>query len=84
MVTLAGSLYLVSTAAFSLLAIVIGLRLLALSRRTQRKPERSLGLALMLTAGLGYGTLMFAMIGRQAAGGVAGGLGAREHPCAVL
>jgi len=71
MVTLAGSLYLVSTAAFSIFAIVIGVRLIALSRRTQRTPERSLGFGFIGTAGLGYGILMFAMIGRRAAGGVA-------------
>jgi hypothetical protein len=68
MVTLAGSLYLVSTAVFSVLAIVIGLRLIALSRRTQRGPERSLGLGFIGTAGLGYGLLMFAMLGKRAAG----------------
>lgn len=69
MVTFAGSLYLVSTAAFSVFAIVIGVRLIALSRRTNRIPERSLGLGFIGTAGLGYGILMFAMIGRRAAGG---------------
>ena len=68
---LAGSLYLASTAAFSILAIVIGIRLVALSHRTRRVPERSLGLGIMLTAGLGYGLLMFAMMGRQSAGGPA-------------
>ncbi len=71
MFILAGSLYLASTAAFSVFAIVIGVRLVALSRRTRRVPERSLGLGIMLTAGLGYGLLMFAMIGRQTAGGPA-------------
>ena len=65
----AGSFYLASTAAFSILAIIIGIRLITLSRRTKRVPERSLGLGIMLTAGFGYGILMFAMIGRQAAGG---------------
>lgn len=68
MVTLAGSLYLLSTAVFSVLAIVIGVRLITLSRRTQRVPERSLGLGFIGTAGLGYGLLMFAMIGKRAAG----------------
>ena len=65
---LAGSIYVASTAAFSVLAIVVGVRLVLLSRRTKRRPERSLGLAIALTAGLGYGTLMAAMIGRRAAG----------------
>jgi len=65
---LAGSIYLISTAAFSILAIVVGVRLLALSRRTQRVPERSLGVALLLTAGLGYGLLMVGLVGRRAAG----------------
>ncbi len=69
MVILAGSLYLVSTAVFSLFSIVVGIRLIALSRRTQRLPERSLGLGLIGAAGLGYGLLMFAMVGRRAAGG---------------
>lgn len=62
MVILAGSLYLVSTAVFSLFSIVVGIRLIALSRRTQRLPERSLGLGLIGAAGLGYGLLMFAMV----------------------
>ena len=68
MVTLAGSLYLLSTAVFSVLSIVIGVRLITLSRRTQRVPERSLGLGFIGTAGLGYGLLMFAMLGKRAAG----------------
>ncbi len=65
---LAGLIYLVSTAAFSILAVVVGIRLLLLSRRTQRVPERSLGIALVLTAGLGYGLLIIAMVGRRAEG----------------
>ena len=68
MLTLAGSLYLVSTAAFSIFSIVIGIRLIALSQRTRRTPERSLGLGFIGTAGLGYGTLIFAMVGRRATG----------------
>lgn len=69
MVKLAGSLYLISTAAFSIFAIVIGIRLILLSRRTQRMPERSLGLGLIGTGGLGYGIMIVSMLGRRAAGG---------------
>ncbi|MBW2394420.1 MAG: hypothetical protein JRG95_09130 [Deltaproteobacteria bacterium] len=68
MAALAGSLYLLSTAAFSLLAILIGVRLFRLSRRTGRAPERSLGLGIALTAGLGYGLLMSAVVARQTMG----------------
>lgn len=68
MAMLAASLYLVSTALFSVFAIVIGVRLIALSRRTNRAPERSLGFGFIGTAGLGYGILMFGMIGRRTAG----------------
>ncbi len=69
MVTLASSLYLISTAAFSIFAVFIGTRLILLSRRTHRTPERSLGLGILGTAGLGYGILIFGMIGRRASGG---------------
>lgn len=65
---LAGLIYLASTAAFSILAIVVAIRLLALARRTKRVPERSLGMALGLTAGLGYGILIVGLVGRRAAG----------------
>ncbi len=47
------SLYLISTALFSVFAVVIGVRLIALSHRTKRLPERSLGLGFIGTAGLG-------------------------------
>jgi len=63
------SLYLISTALFSVFAVVIGVRLIALSHRTKRLPERSLGLGFIGTAGLGYGLLMFGMVARRAAGG---------------
>lgn len=69
MVILAGSLYLISTAVFSVFSIVVGIRLIVLSRRTQQVPERSLGLGLIGVAGLGYGILIFAMVGKRAAGG---------------
>lgn len=68
MAALAGSLYLLSTAAFSLLAIVVGRRLVRLSQQTGRAPERSLGLGIALTAGFGYGLLMFALVVRQTMG----------------
>lgn len=65
---LAGLIYLVSTAAFSVVATVVAIRLVALGRRTHRIPECTLGLAIGLTGGLGYGILMVGMIGRRAAG----------------
>ena len=68
MAVLAGSIYLVSTAVFAILGIMVGVRLLRLSRRTHQVPERSLGLALALTAGLGYGLLMVGTIWRRTAG----------------
>lgn len=64
----AGLIYIISTAIFSILAIVVAIRLLALSRRTQQIPERSVGLSIGLAAGLGYGTLIFGLVGRRAAG----------------
>lgn len=67
MIALAGSLYLSSTAAFAVIALAVGTRLLLLSRRTGEVPERLLGLGLMLTASFGYGLMIFALIGRQSA-----------------
>lgn len=67
MIALAGSLYVISTAAFALIALAVGARLLLLSRRTGEYPERLLGVGIMLTASFGYGLLMFAVIGRQTA-----------------
>jgi hypothetical protein len=61
---LAGSLYVVSTAAFALVAAVVGIRLLALSAETGQMAERLLGFGLLFTAGLGYGVMMIATIGR--------------------
>lgn len=66
---LAGSLYLVSTAAFALMAIAIGVRLELLYRRTGKLAERWLGHGLLFTAGLGYGLMMIAVVGRGAASG---------------
>jgi hypothetical protein len=68
MAALAGSLYLVSTVAFCLFCLAIGLRLILLSRRTGARPERLLGLGLGLTGGLGYGILIAVSLLRQAAG----------------
>jgi hypothetical protein len=65
MTELAGSLYVVSTAAFAVIAAVVGIRLLLLSLQTGHAAERLLGLGLMLTASLGYGVMMVATIGRS-------------------
>jgi hypothetical protein len=67
MIALATSLYLVSTAAFAAIALVVGARLVLLSLRTGEHPERLLGLGVMLTAALGYGCMMIGVIGRQGA-----------------
>jgi hypothetical protein len=61
----AGSLYVVSTAAFALIAAVVGIRLILLSVKTARLAERLLGLGVLLTAGLGYGVMMVPAIGRS-------------------
>ncbi len=76
MAAIAGSLYLVSTFLFAVFALVIGMRLLAMSRRTGEVPERLLGLGLQLTATWGYGILIFSMLARNA-------LGVPEHPVGV-
>jgi len=46
---------------FVLVSLVLGLRLLALSRRTRQLPELTMGLCLLLMGGLGY---PFAIVGR--------------------
>ena len=61
---LASSLYVISTAAFALVAAVVGIRLLALSMETGQMAERLLGFGLLFTAGIGYGVMMIATIGR--------------------
>jgi hypothetical protein len=68
-VAFAGSFYLVSTTAFCLFCLVIGVRLLLLSRRTGGVPERLLGLALGATGGFGYGILIFVSLAHRANGG---------------
>jgi hypothetical protein len=55
---LAGSYYLLSTVAFCLISIVIGVRLGLLSRRTGARPELYLGVGLFLSGGLGYGLVI--------------------------
>jgi len=52
---LTGSFYLLGTAAFVLVSLVIGLRLVLLSRRTGERPELHLGLGILGTAVFGYG-----------------------------
>ena len=59
---LAGSLYLLGTLAFVLVSLVIGVRLVLLSRRTGQRPELLLGLGILGTAVLGYGPLIVSMI----------------------
>ncbi|MCG8592450.1 MAG: hypothetical protein MJE66_24425 [Proteobacteria bacterium] len=64
---LVGSLYALSTIAFGTLGIAIGIRLLALARRTGGAPERRLGLGIMLTSGCGYMVMVIAaMLGEIA------------------
>ena len=58
MLAIAGSFYLVSTYAFVLFCIVLGVRLVRLSRRTGARPELYLGGALCLMGGVGYGILI--------------------------
>jgi hypothetical protein len=94
MMALAGSVYLLSTAAFCICCLAIGVRLLLLSRRTGGAPERLLGLGVGLTGGLGYGVLIAVSLIRQALGEaphplltVAGALAKALHDlgvCAVL
>ena len=58
MMAFAGVFYLVSTYAFILFCIAIGIRLVRLSRRTGARPELFLGSALCLMGGVGYGALI--------------------------
>jgi hypothetical protein len=71
-VQLAGSLYMLSTVLFGVIALVIGMRLVRLSSRTGQPAERWLGLGVMLTAGFGYMVMMFSLIFREAAGDAVG------------
>jgi hypothetical protein len=54
----AGSYYLLSTVAFCLISMVIGVRLGLLSRRTGARPELYLGAGLFLSGGVGYGLVI--------------------------
>ena len=54
MVSWAGSYYLVSTVVFSMVSMVIGVRLAMLSRRTGARPELYLGAGIFLSGGIGY------------------------------
>jgi hypothetical protein len=74
MTALAGSLYVVSTIAFSVLCMVIGVRLVLLSRRTGARPELYLGVGLLLTGGLGYGLVAGSAIAAASLGADARGL----------
>ena len=67
MTLLAGSFYLVCTAAFAVLSLIIGIRMMGLSRKTGETPEFLLGLGLILTAALGYGFLITAGVMRPTA-----------------
>lgn len=67
MTLLAGSLYLVCTAAFALLSFVIGLRMIVLSNKTGETPEFLLGFGLILTAAVGYGLMITAGVMRPTA-----------------
>src|SRR5262245_41082869 len=58
MMAIAGSFYLVSTYAFVLFCMVLGVRLVTLARRNAARPELYLGSALFLLAGVGYGILI--------------------------
>jgi hypothetical protein len=65
---IAGSFYLVSTYAFVVFCMVLGVRLVRLSRRHQARPELYLGSALFLMGGLGYGILITMSFARGWAG----------------
>jgi hypothetical protein len=56
--SLAGSYYLLSTVAFCLISMAIGVRLGLLSHRTGARPELYLGIGLFLSGGLGYGLVI--------------------------
>lgn len=75
MLALAGSFYVLSTLAFAVMAAVIGVRLLALARRTGGRAERLMGWGVQLTACWGYGVMIVSIIARQALGAVEAPLG---------
>jgi len=67
LVQIAQALYVLSTAAFTLIAAVVALRLIRLSSGKGWGAERWLGLGILGTAVLGYGIVMTGTIGGQAA-----------------
>lgn len=52
----------VGMASFMLVSLVLGIRLVALSRRTQELPELAMGLAFLLCGALGYGQMVSAFL----------------------
>ena len=91
MAAVAGSLYLVSTTAFCLFCLAIGVRLVLLSRRNGGRPELLLGLGLGLTGGLGYGILIAVSLAQTVLGAApslaltaSGLLGKAIHDVGVL
>lgn len=58
MVALAG----VGLASFVLVSLVLGVRLIRLSRRTRELPELAMGLAFVLCGGLGYGQVLASQV----------------------
>ena len=68
---------LVATLLFVLVSLAVALRLLLLSRNTRCKPELYLGLGLLGTAVLGYGTLIAAQLMRGGSNPIATGFAER-------
>jgi hypothetical protein len=68
----AGSYYLLSTVAFCLISMAIGVRLALLSRRTGARPELYLGVGLFLSGGVGYGLVIGSAIASARLGAEAG------------
>jgi hypothetical protein len=63
--------HLLATLAFVLASALVSLRLVALAARTRQRPELLLGLGILGTAVLGYGTLIGAAVLRGGVGGEA-------------
>ena len=59
---LTGSFFLLGTLAFVLVSLVIGFRLVGLSKRTGQRPELYLGLGILGTAVFGYGAQIASVI----------------------
>jgi hypothetical protein len=68
-----GSVWLLGTLAFVLVSLVIGVRLVRLSRRTGHLPELYLGLGILGTAVMGYGLMIVSLVLR-------GGYGPEANP----